>query len=250
MKWVFDNSTKLAGLFSLALIVFTIAHDWGYFIVIGPKFRSIQTAYDYIASAIEWLPGFLAVILPATLISFLVLKLPALNVPDEFGFEGQRKAPPNWPVRIIESAILIFPILFLLLSLPFSYPSNLVALAAAGFFALMNVVYFTIRGSLWVHVMGVVTVVILVFCSGIADGIISTRGTLDAHRLKLKGGESIHVSLLRSFEKGVLVWNPLQERVQFIRWDQAEELSHRIELNGPASGCRFLTWFCRNRIEP
>jgi hypothetical protein len=56
MKCTFDNSTKLVAVLPFLLLVVSTVHDWGYFLVIGPKLRSIQTTYDYVTNALDWLP--------------------------------------------------------------------------------------------------------------------------------------------------------------------------------------------------
>src|SRR5258708_24467322 len=58
MKWILENATKVIGLLIFALVVFSTVHDWGYFSVIGPHFRTLLSAYDYITNAIEWMPAF------------------------------------------------------------------------------------------------------------------------------------------------------------------------------------------------
>jgi hypothetical protein len=55
------------------VIVFGTVHDWGYFYVIGPQFRLIQTTYDYITNAIDWMPAFLVVV------AVMVGSLPAIT---------------------------------------------------------------------------------------------------------------------------------------------------------------------------
>jgi hypothetical protein len=59
MKWILENAAKLIGLLSFALVVFSTVHDWGYFSIVGPHFRTMLTAYDYVTNAIEWMPAFI-----------------------------------------------------------------------------------------------------------------------------------------------------------------------------------------------
>ena len=55
-----------------------------------------------------------------------------------------------------------------------------------------------------------------------ADSALAT--THDPYKLKIKGGEERNRILLRSFDKGLLVRSPVDERVEFIKWDQIEEV--------------------------
>jgi hypothetical protein len=59
---VLENGTKATALLSFAVLMLTVFHDWGYYWVVGPKFQSLQTTYDYIASSITWLPLSLAML--------------------------------------------------------------------------------------------------------------------------------------------------------------------------------------------
>jgi hypothetical protein len=45
MKWILENGAKAIALLSFGIVIFSTVHDWGYFSVIGPKFRTIQTTF-------------------------------------------------------------------------------------------------------------------------------------------------------------------------------------------------------------
>lgn len=56
MKSLLENGPKALALMSFSAVVVTMFHDWGYYWIIGSKFQSVRTPYDYIANSIAWLP--------------------------------------------------------------------------------------------------------------------------------------------------------------------------------------------------
>ncbi|MBX9693500.1 MAG: hypothetical protein K2Z81_14015, partial [Cyanobacteria bacterium] len=72
------------------------------------------------------------------------------------------------------------------------------------------------------------------------------------YKLKIKGGEPRNRELLRSFDKGLLVRSPADERVEFIRWDQIEEVTRTSpkERSEPIS-CQLFNFNCfKEQITP
>jgi hypothetical protein len=47
-------------------------------------------------------------------------------------------------------------------------------------------------------------------------------------KISLKSGGTRQVKLLRSFEKGLLTWNPETKEIEFVRWESIEQLNHRL----------------------
>src|SRR5450755_5062094 len=69
----------------------------------------------------------------------------------------------------------------------------------------------------------------------------------DPYQVKVKGGEVRNRILLRSFDKGLLVRSPADERVEFIKWDQIEEVTKPSPTDrGESYSCQ---WFAINCTE-
>jgi hypothetical protein len=76
-----------------------------------------------------------------------------------------------------------------------------------------------------------------------ADSALTTMS--DPYKLKMKGGEQRNRILLRSFDKGLLVRSPADERVEFIKWDQIEEVTKSSPRNrGESYSCQWFQISC------
>jgi hypothetical protein len=90
----------------------------------------------------------------------------------------------------------------------------------------------------------------LTFSWGVIDGVDAIESTTAVHGITLKDGETRQVSVLRSFEKGLLILDPSAKRVEFVRWEQIEKVGHFVAVDGEASGCRMFNWFCKPVNDP
>jgi hypothetical protein len=93
-KNLIDNLGKFIAALSFALLTVTVLHDWGYFWLLGSRFQCIQTPYDYLANAIEWLPLHLALFLLALLCSFVLQPL-YWEVSSALQLHTQSPCPPG-----------------------------------------------------------------------------------------------------------------------------------------------------------
>src|SRR5262245_58621229 len=92
MRWLLENAAKAIGLLSFSLLALSVVHDWGYFYVVGSRFRTVQTTYDYIANAIDWLPPLLL----SAIVAAAIAKLLPKNVSDGFEDLRQRDFARRW----------------------------------------------------------------------------------------------------------------------------------------------------------
>ena len=56
MKEFVDAVPKYIGVVSFLVLLVTVVHEYGYFIVLGSHLQAIATTYDYLANALVWLP--------------------------------------------------------------------------------------------------------------------------------------------------------------------------------------------------
>lgn len=85
------------------------------------------------------------------------------------------------------------------------------------------------------------------FNVGKQKGIRALTTMSDPYQVKVKGGEVRNRILLRSFDKGLLVRSPADERVEFIKWDQIEEVTKPSPTDrGESYSCQ---WFAINCTE-
>jgi hypothetical protein len=272
MKWAFENSAKLFSILSFWLLALSTFHDWGYFLVIDPKLRSVQTTFDYISNAIEWLPPFaLFLIVAIALFPYIVMEreerktwvsdfVSAFITSENRDHTTSKKRNhttsekgddtplPKWVKYIIVFLILVF--LFAYFTAPF--PLNLVFLSVSLTFLLGFVVQFArqvvLSDRVILAAMLASVLFLLVFMWGVFDGLIGLHAESN-YRISMKDqkdGEPRQVTILRSFEKGLLVRRASSDQVEFVRWESVEQLSHTAP-----GGCTLpgLPW-CEYKFVP
>jgi hypothetical protein len=95
-------------------------------------------------------------------------------------------------------------------------------------------------------------VIILSFIFGSADASLGLNSSSNIYKIERKDEPTIVVAnLLRSLEKGVLVWDLGNSRVTLIRWEQVKQISHRITPTGGLTpACLYLNFLCPEITEP
>jgi hypothetical protein len=76
----------------------------------------------------------------------------------------------------------------------------------------------------------------------------AVRSTESVYRLDLKNSTSVTSNLLRSMDKGALIWDGATRQAALIRWEQIERISHVIgnRKSEEPFACHLLGFFCRN----
>jgi hypothetical protein len=253
MKSILENGAKAFGLFSLFLVVLTTAHDWAFFNALGSKLQSIQTAYDYIANAIEWIPFFLGLLIWGGIGAAVGVRLFGSSSSDEreFGFEDQRKRAemPKFAKLLLGMGAL--GVAIFLVSLFLYFPLRQIFYGS-------SVVCILVSFILWIWakelvpfsvatLAGIISAIILLYTayiSGTNDAAHVLSGKSDIYFVKIKDDTSKAAALLRSFEKGILVWNSEGQTVEFFRWEKVESVSRTIEVDR-SPVCFLFGKFCR-----
>ena len=230
-------------------------HDWAYFYVVGSKFRSIQTTYDYITQAIEWMPTFLVIVSASLYVSrpFREFVIRGGNI----GLSGlgfHRWYRRQLFTGIVGAGVIIIPSLTFAVMEP--YPSNLVYLCIS-FLCLASAVSSIYINHVFRHfvLFNLGALALAVFTWGVMEGVLDSVGSIttgsSVHRLQLRGDSTEkQILLLRIFEKGLLIRNSSNDRIEFIRWDQVEVLSRRASSGLQPVGCSWLGLFCRAAVTP
>lgn len=86
---------------------------------------------------------------------------------------------------------------------------------------------------------------VLAFALGQQKGLAVLYAVSDPYTIKMKN-ETRQRVLLRNFDRGLLVRSPVDQRVEFIRWDQIEEVTKPSPKYADESyACKWLDWWCR-----
>ena len=92
---------------------------------------------------------------------------------------------------------------------------------------------------------------ILAFLFGAADAQRGLSSSGNVYRIEPKSGDPFNVNLLRSLEKGLLVWDSAANRVTLIRWDEVNRMGHFAPVEDETTvGCRFAKFMCPEPIAP
>jgi len=234
-KSLLENGPKATALLSFFVLMLTVFHDWGYFWIIGSKFQSLQTPYDYIANSITWLPVSLALVaLYFGVVRLLLEVILQIRRTDEY--DDSQSAPLRItrlnlkkrfnPVAIIgavttlvmgaTSYVAKFPEkeLFGSLAVMTAYAAVFSALVPRAAFwdqSLKQDIRLAIL--IWFGPM----IVILTFVGGVAEAMYSLSTRHNVYALRQKDAAYKQVSVLRSLDKGVLMYDVLNHRIAFTR---------------------------------
>ncbi|MGX9431600.1 MULTISPECIES: hypothetical protein [Bradyrhizobium] len=239
MKQFLDNFGAILGAATLVLLLFSVTHEFGYFLVIGASFQTFASTSDYFANATQWIPS-------TAIIMYVWLDWRAIL--------GKRVfAPPiskHWRTWVIPGFFAAG------LVTTFFFSSELVSIAV--FFPLLYVwlvygarllpfedrtepVFQQARAALSV----IPVVAMAAFFIGIERGKSALRQTTGPYAISMKNGEQRNRVLLRNFERGMLVRNVADQRIEFIRWDQIDEVS-RFAAAKPADVSTACSWLRLN----
>lgn len=219
MKEFLDNFAAVVGSATLALLLFAVCHEYGYFWVIGSQFQTFVSTTDYFTNSTQW-------VIFAGLVLYTWLDWRAMFGASQYAMPIGR----DWRTWMFP-LIVILPLLLVMFFSRFSFDIGLLTL-----FAYIWLVYgsktLPFAGSsdptlsrLRAALLAAPLLAMAAFFAGKQRAESALAVTHDPYKLKIKGGEERNRILLRSFDKGLLVRSPADERVEFIRWDQIEEVT-------------------------
>jgi|HubBroStandDraft_2_1064218.scaffolds.fasta_scaffold32169_5 hypothetical protein len=218
-EWV-DRAPGIFAIGTVSVLLLTVLHELGYFLIVGFKFQSFLSVSDYFANSILWLPYFA--------LFFLV------------GVAWSEFTRPTHR-GVSEPSLKIFVVLVItlgVLALFFDFLSGvafLVAVAAIAFF-----VRFLKRSKdtdrkipRWVIYPGVMVPVVgaLVFFNGVQDGRsdLKANGPHASLHLKTEATDE-DVVILRTFDRGVLAMSPASNLIEFFRWEDIQKISTPVPI--------------------
>jgi hypothetical protein len=250
MKWTIENGAKIFGLFSFCLLAMAAAHDWAFFAAFGAQFQSIQTTYDYISGAIEWLPAllFFIAVINASQMFMMAVSRGEENDP---GFMDQRQKKNS---RVYRRFAIIFGFMTVVLGLGgfllfTSWERRM--FAGGSFVMLAATVLMWFRSSrdttkwepIVISIYGALLVLAMAYIFGAYQGELAKEGQSRVYTLKTKEGPARDLILIRSIEKGILTWDAETNTAEFIRWDGVATLS-RVSEPQRSVVCSWLNKLC------
>ena len=189
----------------------------GLFFVVGALFQTMVSATDYLANSILWLPQMLALLGASYIATYAITKISPRN-------EHQ---PANRVLLLLFgfAAALAVSMIEPQQGVPFL----LVIVVWAGvevFFRWRPELRETVSMTIRYIIVGVPLVFAAAFGFGSIEAQGDLRDTKGLFRIERKEAHvEVEVNLLRSFDRGILVNNVLEKRVEFIRWDEVRAMS-------------------------
>jgi hypothetical protein len=241
LKTTLEDGPKFVAALSFCLLALTVFHDWGYFWIIGSKFQTLQTPYDFVANSIAWLPESLAIIGLYAVISNIVfarLVRRRVSTPNAGSLaERRREIRKSFRALVVMRwTSLIGAISVAALAYVLRFPGGV--LFGCGAFALLYIFFampvllsrrFKEISGEWRFVLfSMPFVVYLAFISGTAEAIVAISNFANVYSIAKKDGSKLQILLLRNLDKGALVYDLAAQQALFIRWDDLTTIGHPV----------------------
>lgn len=237
MKPLLEHFAAIIGAITIALLLLSVSHEYGYFWIVGSRFQTFMTTTDYFSNAILWLPWL-------AIISYVYLDWDVLLGKRIYVFTR------DW--KNVLMAILFFGspvVVFFSADEVWSFGFILPAIFLWLFFK-QKLPYANVQSD-WLqfaHKAIVISPVILAvsFGWGLSQGQSALKSFDEPYTITLKQGEKVNRVMLRTFDKGLLVRDPSDNRIEFIKWNEVVSLYRFAppERKMPLS-CTMFGWNCQ-----
>jgi hypothetical protein len=228
-EWV-DKAPGIFAIGTAGVLLLTILHELGYFLIVGFQFQSFLSVSDYFANSILWLPYF-------ALYFLLGVAWGELTSPTHRGVNGP-------PLKMFLKIFVVFIIVSAVVVLIFDFLSGVAFLVAIG--AIAFFVRFLKRSKdadrqfpHWVIYLGVTVPIVgaLAFLNGVTDGRSDLTASGPHVSLHMKS-ESVDedVIILRMFDRGVLAMNTASKLIEFFRWKEIQKISTSVPIGKKRCG--------------
>jgi hypothetical protein len=243
MKGFLENFGTVLGAVTIALLLMSVIHEYGYFWPIGHHFQTFLTTSDYFSNAVLWLPAlFLAL--------YFYLDWDVLLGKARFHPLGS-----TWGGRFVLAVLISGSVWAFFYSPP---SPSLYVLVAIVFWLVYGIPLLPWKDSdsdalRQAHRALVIAPVMLLFLFawGWDNGTTALKGISDVYAIRTKQGELLHRVLLRNLDRGLLVRNVVENRIEFIKWDDVLKVS---KISGPLSteplSCRWFGIKCSQGPPP
>jgi hypothetical protein len=259
MKEILETLTKAAGLFSVTALILSVFHEVGFFYIVGSDFRHLFSTSDYFASVIAWIPESIFYLSVLAFIIF-VLTLRSWN----FLYRYPKEKLPETVFDKVLYGLLYFTLFSAIVGVffgpPWLYLRIYPVLAGGVFLVWVNVVS-TLLDKIafkdavpnWARLLLLLGPVLLVnsFLSGANEAYGAIFRIPDVYRIEQNSPDlQNHVIFLRSFDKGVLVRDPVRSTFDLIKWDRISRISKVSNLRSQPVFCNITGLLCFSQPEP
>lgn len=224
----------IIGAATLLAILTTTVHEWGYFSEVGPHFQSSLTTTDYLTSSLVWLPASVSIWglwIFLGLIAALWMgpwKKSSEPVDEEVvsSASDEQRTSYTLPLRYAILGSLFMLSVGLL-------TADVIALFFSGLMIFIAILWRLSAqkrvSEIFIRVTLAAVAVLIPFAGIFGFAQFEARENLRSftpvYRLVSKDGASRHVVMLRNIERGVLIHDPINQRVEFLKWDELRSIS-------------------------
>jgi hypothetical protein len=247
-----ESFSKVLALGTSGVLSLAVMHELAYFYVIGWHFLTVMGAYDFLLTALHWLPVLIAFSVVLFLIQILgggrAKETSLSEQASKRWFSNDFRANAHFHVIAILLALLgVFSF--------FSIPSDsrelpivyFAAVAYAWYLVCLNLFKKTPRHRAYYAMWLIPVWGMIAFTYGIDDGFRDLRSQKTDYVIALKDDPAEKkVLVLRILDNGVLYKNFDRKRVEFQRWQEIKLLAVEISPTDSRShGCRIIGFYCK-----
>jgi hypothetical protein len=250
MDDVLKTIQGLAAAIVSVTIAASVSYETGYFSIIGYKYQGLLSAADYASSALEWLPWLFLVYG----LGFLLARAESSKLIGACVRFRMSRPQVFWTVGfLLFSAAAAIVVLLPFYQVLIYAPVVVLPFVAVPLF-LQSARLSLLAQWLTTIVISGVVVLLALFCSGIGHAHRDLAIIDNAYVIRLNEGRE-GVQILRTLGKGLLVLDPADNKVDFVRWEKVDRLTHPIWKSADAPwmdalGCKFVEALCYHKPAP
>jgi hypothetical protein len=244
VKTFLENFAAILGTITVVMLVMSVSHEYGYFWSIGRPFQTFLTTTDYLANGVLWLP--LALIFMYLTIQWKDLKTGLPETPNL----------TKWQRRLVNGLFPVFALYFLAAA---TWP---VDLPVGTILIFIGVVIWertsrrfgnsvTLEDPFQLIARPTIRfgppIILAMFIYGSVDAHTDLNRADDQYAFQFKSDATPKQRIfLRNFDKGVLVRDAAEKKIEFYKWDDIANISRAAPSLTESFLCRRFGATCEN----
>ncbi|SDR45428.1 hypothetical protein SAMN05519103_03344 [Rhizobiales bacterium GAS113] len=228
-----EKVPQILAALTASILCLSIIHDEGFYWIVGRQFQELMGPSDYLSGALHWLP--------VVVIAVMLAGIAQLSVNRYRNFEKRRTPRRRRQINktFIGALLVLIAIYVAMLLLHFFTISILVDPMILIFVIVPP--WMTFWGWIFTHekparflgaiggmlVIGVVPLSVTIFTLGMWDAGRALSSIRDVYEVKGKDGGPKFVAVLRSLDRGMILFDPVEDNVRFEKWDDIKSFGHK-----------------------
>jgi hypothetical protein len=242
VKAFLENFAAIVGTITVVMLAMSVSHEYGYFWSIGRPFQTFLTTTDYLANGVLWLPFALVFIY----VTFQWNETRS-DLPQKTNLTKSQK-------RLGNGLFIVFVLLLFAMA---TWPLDLIVGSD------LIIVGVLVWARIWRRFVTVVMlddpfqlivqqmiqfgppIILALFVYGSVNANTDLNRTDDPYTFQFKNEETPKQKIfLRNFDRGVLVRDAAEKRIEFYKWDDIAEISRAVPKPSVSFMCRRYGFMC------